>query len=77
MYLDGVYDLWDRVKSLFAKKRPEPRMIEHRGMKGYFTSEMIEEFQAAKVDYEKMFREAVDEVLEDDEEAIDEENPYA
>lgn len=62
-------------KSLFKeKKRPEPRVIEHRGMKGYFSTEMIEEFQKAKVDYEKNFREAVDEVLDDEEQ--DELNPY-
>lgn len=61
-------------KSFFKeKKRPEPRIIEHRGMKGYFSTEMIEEFEKAKVDYEKNFREAVDEVLEDEE---DESNPY-
>lgn len=63
------------IKSLFKeKKRPEPRIIEHRGMKGYFSTEMIEEFEKAKVDYEKNFREAVDEVLDSEEE--DEENPY-
>lgn len=64
----------DWLKSLFKeKKRPEPKIIEHRGMKGYFSTEMIEEFEKAKVDYEKSFREAVDEVLEDEE---DESNPY-
>ena len=64
------------LKSLFKeKKRPEPRIIEHRGMKGYFSTEMIEEFEKAKVDYEKNFREAVDEVLDDEEES-DQENPY-
>lgn len=63
------------LKSLFKeKKRPEPRVIEHRGMKGYFSTEMIEEFEKAKVDYEKNFREAVDEVLDNEE--TDEENPY-
>lgn len=63
------------LKSLFKeKKRPEPRIIEHRGMKGYFSTEMIEEFEKAKIDYEKSFREAVDEALEDEEQ--DEMNPY-
>lgn len=62
------------LKSLFKeKKRPEPRIIEHRGMKGYFSTEMIEEFEKAKVDYEKSFRESVDEVLDNEE---DESNPY-
>ena len=74
MILDGLFDLWDWFKSLFKKKnRPEPKIIEHRGMKGYFSSEMIEEFENAKVDYEKKFREAVDEVLDDEE---DDGNPY-
>jgi hypothetical protein len=56
------------------KKPIEPRVIEHRGMKGYFSVEMIEEFQKAKVDYEKAFRESVDEILDDEEQ--DEYNPY-
>ncbi len=58
------------------KKRPEPRIIEHRGMKGYFSSEMIEEFEEAKVDYEKAFRESVDEILDEEMEG-DGENPYS
>ena len=66
----------DRLLSLFRKKKRQtgPRVIEHRGMKGYFSSEMIEEFDRANVDYEKTFRNAVDEVLEEDDEAED--NPY-
>jgi hypothetical protein len=64
------------VKSLFVKKAAEPRMIEHRGVKGYFSSEMIEEFDNAGVDYEKEFRSAVDEMIEDMEEEEDDENPY-
>jgi len=66
------------IKSLFVKKAPEPRMIDHRGVKGYFSSDMIEEFDNAGIDYEKEFRSAVDEMLEEiEEEAEDEENPYA
>lgn len=51
-------------------------MIEHRGVKGYFSSEMIEEFDNAGVDYEKEFRSAVDEMIEDMEDEEDDENPY-
>lgn len=77
MYLDGIFDMWDWIKSFWVKKPPEPRVIEHRGMKGYFTSEMIEEFDNAGIDYEQMFREAVDEVIaEEEDEELDEENPY-
>jgi hypothetical protein len=67
----------DRLLGLFKKKKKpiEPRVIEHRGMKGYFSVEMIEEFDKAKVDYEKAFRNAVDEVLEAEMEE-DTENPY-
>jgi len=66
------------IKSLFVKKTPEPRMIDHRGVKGYFSSDMIDEFENAGIDYEKEFRSAVDEMLEEiEEEAEDEENPYA
>lgn len=65
------------IKSLFNKKIYEPRVIEHRGMKGYFSSEMLKEFDNANFDYEKAYREAVDEVLdEDDEEEENAENPY-
>ena len=77
MYLDGVFDVWDWIKSWFAKPRPEPRMIEHRGMKGYFSSEMIEEFNNVGIDYEKEFRAAVDEVIDEyEQEEADDENPY-
>lgn len=62
------------LKSLFVKKRPEPRTVEHRGMKAYFDTEMIEEFERNKIDYERAFRESVDEALDNEE--TDEENPY-
>lgn len=67
----GILDLFKR-----DKKRPEPRIIEHRGMRGYFSTEMIEEFEKNKVDYEKAFRQSVDETL-DQEEETDPDNPYA
>ena len=63
------------LKSLLKKKeRPEPRVIEYRGMKAYFDTEMIEEFERNKIDYEKAFRESVDEALDNEE--TDEENQY-
>jgi predicted amino acid-binding ACT domain protein len=43
-------------------------------MRGFFTMEMIEEFEKANIDYEKAFRESVDEVLEEAED--DRENQY-
>lgn len=49
-------------------------MIDHRGVKGYFSSDMIDEFENAGIDYEKEFRSAVDEMLEEIEE--DKDNPY-
>ena len=78
MYLDGVFDVWDWIKSWVRKKpRPEPRVINHRGIKGYFSTEMIEEFQNWGIDYEKEFRAAADEVIEEYEQAEeDNENPY-
>ena len=67
----------EAAKGLFSKPKPEPRMIDHRGMKAYFSSEMIMEFEKAKVDYEKAYRESVDEVLEGDEdEAVEDGNVY-
>ena len=66
----------EAAKGLFSKPRPEPRMIDHRGMKAYFSSEMIMEFEKAKVDYEKAYRESVDEVLEDSDEVVEDGNVY-
>jgi|SanBayMetagenome_1026888.scaffolds.fasta_scaffold36269_2 hypothetical protein len=68
-YLDHVLRLFKR-----EKKSLEPKIIEYRGMKGFFTMEMIEEFERANIDYEKAFRESVDEVLEEAED--DRENQY-
>jgi DNA-binding LacI/PurR family transcriptional regulator len=67
----------DRLLSLFKKKKKQTgtRIIEHRGMKAYLSQELIEEFDRVGVDYEKGFREAVDELL-DQEEEQDESNPY-
>lgn len=62
------------LKSLFVKKKHEPRMIEHRGMKMYISAEMLEMFEKKKIDYEAGFRVAVDEVLDSEEE--DDDNPY-
>lgn len=66
------------IKSLFKKKkRPEPRVVEHRGMKMYISPEMHDMFTKKKIDYETGFRLAVDEVLEEDEdEEEDSDNPY-
>ena len=68
-YLDHVLRLFKR-----EKKPIEPRIIEYRGMKGFFTVEMIEEFEKANIDYERAFRESVDEVLDGEED--DRENQY-
>lgn len=62
------------IKSLFAKKAAEPRMIEHRGMKFYMNAAMIDMFKRNNIDYETEFRMAVDEVLDNEE--TDEDNPY-
>lgn len=64
------------IKSLFKKPPAVPTVIDHRGVKGYFSSEMIEEFDNAGIDYEKEFREAVDEMLEEMEDEDDQDNPY-
>lgn len=71
----------DWIKALFKSKTgfvnyspDRTQIIEHRGIKGYFSPEMIAEFKAEKLDYEKAFRESVDEFL--DEVKEDEENPY-
>jgi hypothetical protein len=68
--------MFDRLLSLFKKKKKEtgPRLIEHRGMKVYLSQELIDEFDRAGVDYERGFRESVDELL--DEEEQDADNPY-
>jgi len=68
--------MFDRLLSLFKKKNKEtgPRLIEHRGMKVYLSQELIDEFDRAGVDYERGFRESVDELL--DEEEQDADNPY-
>ncbi len=65
----------DRLLSLFKKKKRQtgPRVIEHRGMKAYLSQELIDEFDRVGVDYEKGFREAVDELLDEER---DEGNPY-
>lgn len=65
------------IKSWFRKEPQPPKIIDHRGIKGYFSSEMIEEFDNAGIDYEKEFRSAVDEMLEEmEDEDNDEDNPY-
>ena len=55
-------------------------MIEHRGMKGYFSTEMIEMFESVGLDYEECFKASVDEVLDEAGGVTDildgEENPY-
>lgn len=73
--------MWDWIKALFKRKSgfvnyspDQTRIIEHRGIKGYFSPEMIKEFEVEKIDYEKYFRESVDEFLDEQEE--DDENPY-
>lgn len=66
----------DWIKSWFKKKPIEPKLIEHRGMKAYFSPEMVEEFENAGIDYEKEFRAAVDEFMEEIEDDEDEDNPY-
>jgi DNA phosphorothioation-dependent restriction protein DptG len=67
----------DRLLGLFKRKKKQtgPRVIEHRGMKVYLSQELIDEFDKAGVDYEKGFRESVDELL-DEEEELDRDNPY-
>lgn len=65
------------IKSLFKKPPAVPTVIDHRGVKGYFSYEMIDEFENAGIDYEKEFRSAVDEFIEEiEEEDQDESNPY-
>ena len=67
--------LIDWIKSFWVNKPVEPQILEHRGMKAYFSPEMIEEFENSGVDYEKAFREAIDEML-DEEMEEDKDNPY-
>lgn len=80
MYLDGIFDLWDRLKSKLSRQTPLPasRVLEYRGMTGYFSPEMIQEFEKVNFDYEQAFREAVDEVIAEDaeEDEFNEDNPY-
>lgn len=68
--------MFEWIKSLF-KKAPvgETRILEHRGIKGYFSPEMIQEFETEKIDYEKAFRKSVDEFLDEIDED-DQDNPY-
>jgi hypothetical protein len=69
--------MFEWFKSLFFQKKSlEPRMIEHRRMKVYLSSEMIEMFEKKKIDYELGFRQAVDDVLDSDEDDEDGNNPY-
>lgn len=62
----------DNVISKFKRDRedamaPSVRIIEHRGLKGYFTDDLIEEMERNGItDWEKAYREAVDEVLDED-----------
>lgn len=77
MYLDGIFDMWDWIKSFWTKQPStrETKVIVHRGIKGYFSPEMIQELETEKIDYEKAFRESVDEFLDEIDED-DEDNPY-
>lgn len=63
----------DRVISTFKRDReeikaPEVRIIEHRGMKAYFTEDIIAEMEQNGIkDWEQAYRAAVDEVLDEEE----------
>lgn len=62
----------DNVISKFKRDRedaqaPKVRIVEHRGMKGYFTEDIIEEMERNGIhDWEKAYRAAVDEVLDEE-----------
>lgn len=71
----AILDPLGNILRFFTKKKKnlEPRMVEHRGMKVYMSQEIIDAFEKEGIDYEKSFREAVDELLDQEE---DGENPY-
>lgn len=48
-------------------------IVEHRGIKGYFTKDMAMEFKKSNVDFIQYFKESVDEFLDETEgEILDE-----